>query len=643
MNRYAQSKESYQKLLKAPYMLIGVMTFIVILITTISIYRLYTIGVEQQLNRLSEVVQGQAVMINIIAEHEIHDHKNSKMNEIEEEVIDELMKAHKQFTGFGETGEYTLAKLNKDKIHFLLRHRHAEVDNMDDVSIEHSQLAEPMRRALNGKIGAFIGKDYRNATVLAAYTPINILGWGIVAKIDLSEIRAPYIKEILYSIVGAVFIILFGSIVIVRFIHPLLKEIEQSREYNRMLFNESPIGFALTDFEGNMIDVNPALLKITGYTEDQLLNLSYWDITPQKYKQHEHEHLKKLLNEKCYGPYEKEYYHKDGHLINVRLSGCLIEKNMKRYIWSSIEDISEHVRNIIALKEAALVFENTHEGILITDENVKVVRINTRFTKITGYTFDEVVGLNPNFLQSGAHDEEFYKNIWKTIQENGSWYGELNDRKKNGEYFATMQSITAIKDDNSKFSGYVSVFSDISDRKTYESNLLHLASHDALTSLPNRTHFHDNLRKAIQNAKRNKYKIAVLFLDLNDFKKVNDTLGHEVGDALLKEVSNRLKDCLRGADTVARLGGDEFAIVLQEIKSIDNAVEVAQKIIQKVSEPFKVGEEILIPSTSIGISIYPEHSDDGDKLLKLADKAMYVAKQRKDGTCELFDLNKNYE
>ena len=642
MKKYVQNKESYQKLLKAPYQLIGVMTFIVLLVTTISIYRLYNIGFEQQKKRLTEIVQGQAVMINGMAEHEMQDHQYSKID-LEKEVLDNLISAHKQFAGFGNTGEYTLAKLDEGKIHFLLRHRHTEVDNMDNVSIEHSQLAEPMRRALNGKVGAFIGLDYRGERVLAAYTPIKSLDWGIVAKIDLSEIRAPYIEEALYGAVGGIFIILFGSMVIVRFIHPLLYEIEHAREYNRMLFNESPIGLALTDFEGHMVDVNPALLKITGYTENQLLNLKYWDITPQKYKQQELEHLKKLLNEKCYGPYEKEYYHKDGHLINVRLSGCLIEQNMKRYIWSSIEDISEHVRNIIALKEAALVFENTHEGILITDENVKVVRINTHFTKITGYTFDEVVGLNPNFLQSGAHDKVFYKNMWDIIQKNGSWYGELNDRRKNGEYFATMQSITAVKDANGKVSSYVSVFSDISERKTYELKLLHLASHDALTSLPNRIHFHDNLRKAIQNAKRNKYKIAVLFLDLNDFKKVNDTLGHEVGDALLKEVSSRLKECLREADTVARLGGDEFAIVLHEIKSVDDAVEVAQKIIQKVSEPFKVRETTLISSTSIGISIYPEHSEDGDKLLKLADKAMYVAKQRKDGTCELFDLNKTYE
>lgn len=642
MKGYAQSKESYQKLLKAPYQLIAVLTFIVLLITTISIYRLYNIGFEQQKKRLTEAVQSQAVMIDIMIKHEIQDHKYSKIN-IEEEVLANLIIAHKQFAGFGETGEYTLAKLDNGNIHFLLRHRYDGVDDMKSVSLEHSNLAEPMRRALNGNSGVFVGLDYRGATVLAAYTPIEASGWGIVAKIDLSEIKAPYIEEALYGFLGAMLIILFGSMVVIRFIHPLIQEIELSREYNRMLFNESPIGFALTDFDGNMVDVNPAFSKLTGYTQDELLELSYWDLTPKKYMQQEGEQLKKLLSDKCYGPYEKEYIHKDGHTINVRLSGCLIEQDAKVYIWSSVEDITEHMRNQRDLKEAALVFENTHEGIMITDENVKVVRINTPFTKITGYTFEEIVGLNPNFLQSGAHDEAFYKSMWEEIETKGTWYGELNNRRKDGEFLATMQSITAVKDEHGKVSGYVSVFADISERKKYELKLLHLATHDPLTSLPNRIHFHDNLKKALQSAKRNKYRVGILFLDLNDFKEVNDNMGHEIGDALLKEVANRLKECLREADTVARLGGDEFAIILSEIKNVEDAVEVAQKIIHRVSETFYIGKTSLTPSTSVGISVYPDNGEDGDTLLKFADKAMYAAKQRQDGTCELYDAIKVYK
>lgn len=634
MKKYIENKESYQKLLKAPYQLIAVMTLMVVLISTISIYRLYHIGFQEQKKRLIEIVKSEAIMINIMAKHEMDDHKYSK-KDIENEVLDNLVHVHNQFSGFGETGEYTLAKLNGDKISFLLRHRHQNLNRMNSISIS-SKLAEPMRRALNGKSGSLIGLDYRGEKVLAAHEPIPSLGWGVVAKIDIDEIRAPYIQEAIYAMVGGLVLIVIGSLLVIEFIQPLTNEIESSRQYNRTLFNETPIGLALTDFNGKMIDVNPAFLELTGYTEAEVLELSYWDLTPRKYEAQEQEQLKLLIKYDCYGPYEKEYIHKNGQLINVRLYGCVIENNNERYIWSSVEDITRQKHDELALKEASLVFENTHEGIMITDENTKITKINRQFTRITGYTIDEIIGKNPSFLQSGAHDSEFYKEMWNKIHTTGSWYGELNNRRKNGEYFATLQSINAVKNEDGDISGYVSVFSDISERKRNELRLAHLASHDALTSLPNRMHFHDNLEQAIYVAKRNNQNLAVLFLDLNDFKIVNDTLGHKVGDALLQEIAKRLKASIREEDTVARLGGDEFAIVLHELKNSDDAIEVAKKIIEKVKENLKIGSYNLTPSTSIGISMYPEHAKDGDTLVKLADDAMYIAKQKGKDRYELY-------
>lgn len=634
MKKYIENNESYRKLLKAPYQLIAVIVLMVILISAISIYRLYNIGFEEQKKRLIEIVKSEAVMIDIMTKHEMNDHKYTKKG-IEEEVMGNLMSAHKQFLGFGKTGEYTLAKLQGDKITFLLRHRHNEVNRMNSISIN-SKLAEPMRRALNGKSGSLIGLDYRGEMVLAAHEPIPVLGWGIVAKIDLNEIQAPYIQEVMYAVIGGFVLIFIAGFIVIRFIQPLTHEIERSRTYNRTLFNETPIGLALTDFNGKIIDVNPAFLEMTGYTETEIFELSYWDLTPKKYESQEQEQLKNLIKYDCYGPYEKEYIHKDGHLINVRLYGCVIENDNERYIWSSIEDITKLKRDEQALKEASLVFENTHEGIMITDKNAKITRINRQFTKITGYTLDEIIGKNPNFLQSGAHNSKFYEKMWNSINNTGSWYGELNNRRKSGEYFATLQSINAIKNEYGEVSGYVSVFSDISERKKNELRLAHLASHDALTSLPNRMHFHDNLEQAILVAKRNNQKLAVLFLDLNDFKVVNDTLGHKIGDALLQEVAKRLKESIREADTAARLGGDEFAIVLYELNDSNDAVEVAQKIIQNVQKEFIIGSHNLTPSTSIGISMYPEHAKDGDTLVKLADDAMYIAKQKGNDRYELY-------
>lgn len=637
MKRDIQRKELFIKLLKAPHKLIVILIIFVTIITTTSIYRLYNVWFEEQTKHLIELVQSEATMIEVIFNYKINEHQESK-EELKKLILKKLIYAHEQFQGFGETGEYTIAEFDKGNIHFLLRHRHNEVDRMNTISIEESNLAEPMQKALKGQSGAFVGLDYRSNTVLAAYMPIKSLGWGLVAKIDLDEIRAPYIKEVIYMIVGSIIIIILGSIAIVKFIEPLIKEIEFGRKYNRTLFNESPIGLALTDLKGNLLDVNNSYLKLVGYTRDEALRLNSSDITPKKYKSQEEEQLKKLFEDKCYGPYEKEYIQKDGTLINVRLYGCLIENNARSYIWSSVEDISKHKKNELALKEAALVFENTHEGIMITDENVKITRVNNQFTKITGYLSSEAIGLNPNFLQSGMHNERYYQKIWESINLKGRWYGELHNKRKDGKIFSTLQSINAVKDENGVLSGYVSVFSDISKRKQYETELLHLTRHDTLTSLPNRVHFKDNLEQAINNSKRNKYRVGILFLDLNSFKEINDTMGHEVGDELLKEVAIRLKKCVREVDTVARLGGDEFVIILAEIKNTQDTISVAKKIIQKVAEPFTIDKNTLSPSVSIGISIYPEHGEDSNTLVKRADKAMYVAKKKEQDKYAIFAL-----
>lgn len=634
--------KSYQKLQKAPYQLIAILILIVIFIISMALYRLYLIGFEEQKNRLTELVQSKKVMINILAEHMIHGHPEIEKKDIKKEVLSTLMDAHKKFKGFGETGEFTLAKLDKENIHFLLSHRHTGVDDMKSVSKENSNLAEPMRHALSGKSGYVVGSDYRDATVLAAYTPIKILDWGVVAKIDLSEIQAPYIKEAIYGLIGSVILIMLGSLSVIRFIQPLTNEIESGRQYNRMLFDKSLIGFALTDIHGNMIDANPAFLELLGYTKEELVNLSYWDITPEKYTPQEDQHLKKLLEEGSYGPYEKKYIHKDGHLLDVRLSGCLLKKDGKSFIWSSIEDITEEKKNYKAIKEASLVFGHTHEGIMITDTDARITRVNSMFTEITGFTFEEIKGKNPSVLQSGNHDQEFYKNIWEQITNTGSWYGEINNRRKNGEYFTSLQSITAVQSKDGSVMGYVSVFSDISERKNYEKKLTHMAMHDGLTSLPNRIHFQNNLNQAIHIAKRNKYKIAILFLDLNKFKEINDKLGHEAGDQLLKETAKRLKECIREEDTVARIGGDEFVILLPEIKNSVDALNIVRKVLHKISEPFSIGKKTIIPSISIGISIYPDHAEDADTLLKLADKAMYNAKQKEKDRYEFYTQNKNY-
>ncbi len=627
MERYArESRDPYRKLLTTPYQLVAVMALIVTLVISLSVISLYHVGLQQQQKRLVEIVKSRAGMIRVIAEQELASHGAESATAAAERVLSKVSQAHDSFEGFGESGEFTLARLDGTDIRFLLRHRHETMGPTKTVAMA-SSLAEPMRRALRGASGTLVGLDYRGAEVLAAHEPIPSLQWGIVAKIDLEEIRRPYLEAGFYGIAAGLLLIAVGGFAFVRIVHPLIETLEKGRLYNRMLFSESPIGLALCDFDGTFIDINPAYAAIIGRQIDETLTLSYWEVTPEEYADREREQLKLLLQNGSYGPYEKEYLHKEGHRVPVRLSGRLLEREGKRYIWSSVEDISELKRNEEILREAALVFENTHEGIMITDPRIRIVRVNSRFSEITGYSFDEVRGKNPRFLQSGRHDAAFFKTLWRTISTEGIWYGEIWNRRKNGTVFPSLQSISVIRDEKGTITGYVSVFSDISDQKANEAKLAHMATHDPLTSLPNRVHFSSNLEQAIHHARRNGSKVALFFLDLNRFKAVNDTLGHGVGDRLLKVVAQRLQSAVREEDTVARFGGDEFAVVLPDIRHLDDAVTIARKVIEAIELPLELDATTLEPSTSIGISLYPDHAADAPSLVKAADQAMYAAKE----------------
>jgi diguanylate cyclase (GGDEF)-like protein len=234
--------------------------------------------------------------------------------------------------------------------------------------------------------------------------------------------------------------------------------------------------------------------------------------------------------------------------------------------------------------------------------------------------------MNPSILKAGRHDRDFYKTMWSSLLQNGEWRGEIWGRRKNGEVFPKWQTIRAVRDASGRLTHYMSVFSDVSHIKESEEKLHHLAHHDALTGLPNRLLLNARLEHSLQHAQRAGTKVAVLFVDLDHFKKVNDSFGHSVGDRLLQLVAERLLGCVRGEDTVARLGGDELTIVLGSLMDARYAATVAQEILDKLSEPFELQGQDVFVSASIGISTYPEDGRDVTALLKNADAAMYMAK-----------------
>lgn len=280
------------------------------------------------------------------------------------------------------------------------------------------------------------------------------------------------------------------------------------------------------------------------------------------------------------------------------------------------------------LRLSAQVFVNSAEAIVITDIENNIMQVNKAFTDITGYSSEEVIGKNPRILQSGQQGPDFYSEMWDTLLKTGCWQGEIMDRRKNGEIYPKWLSIAVVKNEQGAISNYIALFSDITERKASFDRIQHLAHYDALTHLPNRALLNDHIDLAVAGAKRNRTKFAIVFLDLDRFKNVNDTMGHHVGDVLLQGVAERLQKCVRESDTVSRLGGDEFVILLNNINDEKDAALVAQKVINLIDTPFAIADYQAEIGTSIGISIYPTHGADKFTLLKHADAAMYLAKEK---------------
>ncbi len=280
----------------------------------------------------------------------------------------------------------------------------------------------------------------------------------------------------------------------------------------------------------------------------------------------------------------------------------------------------------IKLEQAATVFEYSKEGIMVTDAHNIIISVNRSFVEITGYAAEEVIGQNPKILSSGLQPPEFYERMWVQIVETGSWQGEVWDRRKSGEVYPEALTVIQVKNSDGVVINHLAIFSDISERKIAQERIQQLAHYDVLTGLPNRVLFSDRLEQAIIAAQRNHSKIALLFLDIDRFKQINDTLGHGVGDRLLQNVGQRLLSCVREQDTVSRQGGDEFILVLSDA-GCAGAEVVAQKVLQSILQPYSIEEHDLRITASIGIAVYPDHAKDSESLIKYADVAMYQAKE----------------
>ncbi|MFA6902950.1 MAG: diguanylate cyclase [Gallionellaceae bacterium] len=290
-------------------------------------------------------------------------------------------------------------------------------------------------------------------------------------------------------------------------------------------------------------------------------------------------------------------------------------------------DISERKHAEEELRLSFTVFNLADEGMVVSNPQNEIISVNPAFSLITGYAAEEVIGKNPRILSARTHSKEFYKELWSTLIETGSWSGEVLNRKKDGEVYVEWLTIKRVLNEQGELTHHVAIFSDITARKAAEDRMRHLALHDALTDLPNRALLNERLEQAIIRARRDKLCLGLLYFDLDRFKPVNDTYGHEVGDWLLKSVAIRVSECVRESDTVARIGGDEFVVLLPILDKSKDALAIAEKIRAVLGKPFEFAELSFDISASIGVGIYPEHGTDGKTLTHNADTAMYQAKK----------------
>lgn len=300
------------------------------------------------------------------------------------------------------------------------------------------------------------------------------------------------------------------------------------------------------------------------------------------------------------------------------------------------QEIRERHKAEVQLKLSAAVFANNTEGIVITDADNRIVRVNEAFIRISGYAESDVLGRDPRMFSSGKMSPNFYQTMWRDLLRNNGWRGEIVNKRKNNEIYPEWLILSLVRDEAGKVINHIAIYSDISERKREEERVQYLATHDMLTQLPNRYLLMDRLTQALGFAEHHRVKVGVMFIDLDHFKNINDSLGHEVGDILLQQVAERIRQCLRTHDTLARLGGDEFVIILPEMRSESEAAYLAEKILEGFDKKFNIDTYQLTITPSIGISIYPDDGEDSTTLLRNADMAMYRAKDEGRNTLQFY-------
>jgi len=413
------------------------------------------------------------------------------------------------------------------------------------------------------------------------------------------------------------------------------------------VFDKAAVGIAQVAPDGRFLQINQQFCKLIGYSRDEVLapGFDFQKITFPDDLSADLAQVQRLLDgqDDSY-QLEKRYLHKDGSAVWVNLAVHLVRDALgdARYFVSAAIDMTGRKQAEKAQQLAASVFSHAREGIMITAVDGTIINVNAAFTRITGYSREEVIGKNPRLLESGRHSSAFYAVMWQNINTEGHWYGEIWNRRKNGDVYAEMQTISAVRDAQGDIMHFVSLFTDITALKEHEQQLEHLAHFDALTNLPNRVLLADRLHQAMHNVQRHAQFLAVAYLDLDGFKQINDTHSHDAGDQLLVAVATRMKHALREGDTLARIGGDEFVAVLVDLPDAAACALLLDRLLAAAHEPLLLNGHTLQVSASLGVTFYPQADEiDADQLQRQADQAMYQAKLSGKNRYRLFDAEQD--
>ncbi|MGV2871202.1 EAL domain-containing protein [Colwellia sp. E150_009] len=420
--------------------------------------------------------------------------------------------------------------------------------------------------------------------------------------------------------------------------------LKASREQMQLVLAGAELGFWDWDIVTGKVERNERWATILGYTYEEIQHsTSQWsDFVHPEDREKAWQSINDVLEGRSKShSLEYRMLTKDGNYRWVLDQANVMKRdnNGKPLRMSGTHtDITNRKHAEEKFKLAASVFTHARESITITDTSGVIIDVNDTFTTVTGYEREEAIGQTPRILKSGKQTPEFYAEMWQAMLQEGHWYGEIWNRRKNGEIFAEMKAISAVLDENGVITHYVALGNDITLIKEHQAKLESIAHFDTLTSLPNRTLLADRLNQAMVQCNRHKCSLAVVFLDLDGFKYVNDSYGHDVGDELLIALSVRMKKALRDGDTLARFGGDELVAVLTDLDKVEDCEPVLERLLLAASEPVTLGNVVINVSASIGVTIYPQDSVDADQLMRHADQAMYVAKESGKNRYHLFDI-----